>query len=1318
MFSSPSSMGQLLLVPFFFIVLSAVAVQATALSQSQLDAIRALLALIPGTGVVQDPCAFSGIVCANVSGTLRQVVHVSLSNRGMVGELPSSIGALSSLTVLDLSHNYLSGALPQSMADLLSLESLNLGQPKLDRSLRMSTPPYLFLCSPPQPFFSLCLYRQQSTASNSFTGPFPDFIGGMTKLKYLNLNRNALSGQLPPSWSSLVLLEELHVSHTAISELPDWIHKLASLVVVSSFKSKLSGNIPPSITMLPKLSWLLLMENQLTGPLPAEIGTLSALTELVLLQNKLSGNIPHSIGNLSNLVALTLYGNAFTGAIPDTLARIQPNPAAGAPGLLFLSLNQNQLSGTIPANLGTLPLVILYLNENSLTGAIPSQLCSLFTGPAFLMSPNAVWLNQNKLTGELPACFGQMPNLKDLDLSSNNLAGTLPSFVAAASLKTLRISGNQQMVLAASTSLPPSLTELHARALMSARSWLLASVCGGQFKVLQLSDTPIDSELPVCVTQLTTLTILIASRCMLRGSIPKLFGTLTNLEVFDVSFNALSGTVPPSVSSLLKLKTFDISFNAFSMSAQALLQPFQLLPQLLSISFSSNFITGQLTTDLFWNLDSSIVYFPSLTTMMLSNNSVSGSLLHVMGTLPTLATIDVTSNRFEGTVPSSFNSLSVFLAANNSMRDTAASLPPFLEPRCELGCLDPCVAASNSSNQLVAACLRSCCDVVQSTHSNVICPDIRFRDNHRKVAKLDPSYSSFFSCTCAVGYFGSPPDCIPCLKNAVCDGSKFLTIRRGFYPSPNYTSVVAINECRSGSLGETSCNPDETPSFQCASGYEGRLCSRCSPGFYVENNKCTQCWAQPVIVTLFVTGLVLGLVYFVFLSLKKPDERNANGFIIMTRSILFYVQMTSVLLVNAPFRWPKKVLSLAVPYGWMQFKFGVLTCLQAGSSAAGTTSDLFLFLGPVLLAAFCVFCCGIAAICFFSVDAVSSKSVEGALFRTKSKLQTTAPGFAYAFVWGLNVLYTPITISVLSKFVCSKDPVDGQFYEYHNPWQLCSAYDAAVSLPIYALSISFYTVGIPLLYAAVAFKYRAFKAVGDDDACLRIRSLFGSIMQSYREEYFWWELVAIVRRFLICACAALLSPRVDALTLSIFVILSASLVAHVRASPFLFPLNNSLETANLAMVMFNYLAGILFSSNLLDNFDGMDIFVVIVNVIAVLFMIIAAFWVWKVAPDLSEKLGVSQHLLVPTVLSKLTHTLSRRFTVAKGRGIELQQRADAAASEVPTITGTDAAASEVPTITGTTPSDVLPRRNEHALSLPTLPPHPSEGSHSDAFQNV
>ena len=135
---------------FLVVALLLVSAHASSLSQLQLDAIRSLLALIPGTGTVLDPCAFSGVVCANVSSSLRQVVQVALSGRGMKGELPATIGALTSLQSLDLSDNMLVGQLPQSMGSLLSLSSLNLGQPLLQRGL---TDPitHVFLCPPPLP---------------------------------------------------------------------------------------------------------------------------------------------------------------------------------------------------------------------------------------------------------------------------------------------------------------------------------------------------------------------------------------------------------------------------------------------------------------------------------------------------------------------------------------------------------------------------------------------------------------------------------------------------------------------------------------------------------------------------------------------------------------------------------------------------------------------------------------------------------------------------------------------------------------------------------------------------------------------------------------------------------------------------------------------------------------------------------------------------------------------------------------------------------------------------------------------------------------
>jgi hypothetical protein len=127
------------------------------------------------------------------------------------------------------------------------------------------------------------------------------------------------------------------------------------------------------------------------------------------------------------------------------------------------------------------------------------------------------------------------------------------------------------------------------------------------------------------------------------------------------------------------------------------------------------------------------------------------------------------------------------------------------------------------------------------------------------------------------------------------------------------------------------------------------------------------------------------------------------------------------------------VLALTIPYGWLQFKFGILTCLQSASESASAASDLFLFLGPVLLAGFCVVCCCIVFTYFFTAEAIASKNTATALASAKSKMAAVLIGFSYALVWGLNVLYTPITISVLSKFVCSQDPVDGRYYECPPP---------------------------------------------------------------------------------------------------------------------------------------------------------------------------------------------------------------------------------------------------------------------------------------------
>ena len=91
-----------------------------------------------------------------------------------------------------------------------------------------------------------------------------------------------------------------------------------------------------------------------------------------------------------------------------------------------LNTDNNNLSGTIPAELAQLPLETLFLQDSFLVGTIPSE---------FGHSPSHVggttlhrWINldNNALQGTLPD-FTASPNLSMFNAANNELTGTIPT---------------------------------------------------------------------------------------------------------------------------------------------------------------------------------------------------------------------------------------------------------------------------------------------------------------------------------------------------------------------------------------------------------------------------------------------------------------------------------------------------------------------------------------------------------------------------------------------------------------------------------------------------------------------------------------------------------------------------------------------------------------------------------------------------------------------------------------------------------------------------------------------------------------------------
>ena len=136
------------------------------------------------------------------------------------------------------------------------------------------------------------------------------------------------------------------------------------------------------------------------------------VTELSLNFNQLSGEIPAELGNLANLELLELEDNRLTGEIPAELGNLA--------NLRYLDLWQNQLSGEIPAELDNLAnLRGLGLGRNQLSGEIPAELGNL-------ANLEALFLEDNRLSGEIPAELGSLTSLTNLDLEDNQLSGCVP----------------------------------------------------------------------------------------------------------------------------------------------------------------------------------------------------------------------------------------------------------------------------------------------------------------------------------------------------------------------------------------------------------------------------------------------------------------------------------------------------------------------------------------------------------------------------------------------------------------------------------------------------------------------------------------------------------------------------------------------------------------------------------------------------------------------------------------------------------------------------------------------------------------------------
>jgi len=420
---------------------------------------------------------------------LKEKIHLrnlDLSSIGLTETFDSSFLPLS-LKVLDLSYNQLTH-LPN--LNRIHLKRLEVSGNQLSENIPSS---YF-----PNSLVALYLDGNQLTT-------LPDL--SHTQLTTLDAQSNQLIENIPGSYfpNSLITLD---LDNNQLKTLPDLNH--TQLTTLSANNNQLTtANIPGSYFPI-SLTKLYLNNNQLEK-LPNLSHT--RLRILYVSNNQLTENTAPGAHFPGSLTELGLSSNQFK-TFPDL----------SHTGIEGLWASNNQLTGDTPGIYFPLTLKKITLNGNALK-KIPDFSSTQLE--LLIIWDNVIPISMTQVE-LLPS------SLEWLDLSNNQLSGSINAIAGLTALEHLDLSNNE---LTGSVSVLDNLTSL---------------------RYANLHHNKLTGKLPH-LTDLTQLDKLYLSDNQLTGSIPNL-GHLTTLNRLSLGNNQLDGTIP-DLRNLVKLEYLDLSCN-------------------------------------------------------------------------------------------------------------------------------------------------------------------------------------------------------------------------------------------------------------------------------------------------------------------------------------------------------------------------------------------------------------------------------------------------------------------------------------------------------------------------------------------------------------------------------------------------------------------------------------------------------------------------------------------------------------------------------------------------------------------------------------